>query len=100
MCGVLCFQLLSAWDIANSGIRVGRLHRFSTCHFHDQVLFVAALTFTHLIAHATIAPSPYQDSLRRDGGQARWVLGTGYEISFCAFQFVSGTVRSHFRGLE
>ena len=44
--------------------RLGRLH------FHDQVLFV------HLIVHATIAPSPYQDSLRRDGG-----LGTGYEIS-------------------
>jgi len=30
----------------------------------------------HLIAHATIVPSPYQDSLRRDGGQARWELGT------------------------
>jgi hypothetical protein len=45
----------------------------------------------HLIAHATIVPSPYQDSLRRDGGQARWELGTRHH---CACQFVSGSVRS------
>ena len=44
--------------------------------------------FTQLIAHATIVPSPYQGSLRRDGGQARWELGTRHR----ACQFVSGSV--------
>ena len=37
--------------------------------------------FTHLIAHATIVPSPYQDSLRRDGGKRIGNWGTGYETS-------------------
>jgi hypothetical protein len=74
------------WVIANSEIQVGRLHKSSLSRAHAH----------HLIAHATIVPSPYQDSLRRDGGQARWELGTRHH----ACQFVSGSVRSHFRGLE
>lgn len=69
-------RIASPWVIANSEIRVGQLHRLfplprsgSLCrgaHVHARV---------HLIAHATIVPSPYQDSLRRDGGQARWDFG-------------------------
>ena len=46
----------------------------------------------HLIAHATIAPSPYQDSLRRDGGQARWELGTRHHCAVCSFQEMSGRI--------
>jgi hypothetical protein len=47
----------------------------------------------HLIAHATIAPSPYQDSLRRDGGQARWELGTSLSVRFrkCQVAFLWDT---------
>jgi hypothetical protein len=52
----------------------------------------------HLIAHATITPSPYQDSLRRDGGKARWELGTRHDHSAC--HFVSESVRPHFSGRE